>query len=1116
MSLVDGKIELDSTRQAQFERLFEECLHTFLETPDGQAHLTAYGTAREKARANMDAIRAVEAAGEDITDLVLAKLLPHADTEANREAGRWICIAPAFNTDVRIKYEAAGWTQPEDWPKVARAIFDFVRRCIEHPTQLEEACDEFAALPYAIGFQTGTLSPILNALRPDDFLLINNKSRETINYFADTSHGQKLREYPATNATGWKLIHALMPVMHQFDMPELRDADLFDMFSHWLVAVKDYAFGEESQELIGEDVKGNDTILALPFSNIFANQEEADWAFDRLRETLKMLNVESPKDERFAITWASSTKRLRLNFGKWAILQFDKLTKRESVGLTLLADLAQDIPGLTSDFTFTTHDDVEVCLYTLSFDQAHQLESELQKAQAASLSYIRERFENWEATHTRKHNQAEIAEAIFDESQRSRLFSQGIKTSPMSEDPFNVWWVNQGSTLADEKRGGFLWAPLQSKGGRSMYHWDLLDEAQEGDVVLHYADGVVRCVSQVQASAVIAEKPHASVQSDWEQEGRLVRSTYHELRPPVSLKDFAADLLDFDIEQGPLNRNAEVKQGYLFRLTPEALALIVDGHPDVNWPVFVTSLAGSPISGYFTTRTFELLSGLHRNPTKDFYMAHREELEIHLREPFKQLMRDVIAQLPPAITDVMETEKRLFSRILKNDYGQGGAWDFYWGALYPEGGKRTTDAQLSLWIYPEKLGFSFYLGEYGTELRERFLRNCQKYYTTLIRLLRNNFTNPRLIFGYQEGITDIEERTDNIWQEWLRAPDQTEIDVALVLTHQEVFRYSAKQLRDLIAQTYQQLFPLVLLTLHDDPLPAIRAFLNWDGDEMEKAPEPNLIYTLDMCVKDTFFAKPTLQRWVRAIERKKQAIFYGPPGTGKTYLAEHIARHLISEGDGFVEVVQFHPAYAYEDFVQGIRPQSRADGNLSYPVMPGRFLDFCRRARMCEDRCVLIIDEINRANLSRVFGELMYLLEYRDRTAPLAAGGEFQISKNVRIIGTMNTADRSIALVDHALRRRFAFLALYPDENVLRRYHQHHPPAIDIERLIGVLQNLNQQIDNRHYAVGITFFMDEDLDQHLADIWQMEIEPYLEEYFFDQPEKVEQFRWDKIKDKLIL
>jgi 5-methylcytosine-specific restriction protein B len=261
-----------------------------------------------------------------------------------------------------------------------------------------------------------------------------------------------------------------------------------------------------------------------------------------------------------------------------------------------------------------------------------------------------------------------------------------------------------------------------------------------------------------------------------------------------------------------------------------------------------------------------------------------------------------------------------------------------------------------------------------------------------------------------------------------------------------------------------------------------------------------------------------LARWVRAIERKKQAIVYGPPGTGKTYLAEHLAKHLIGGGDGFFEVVQFHPAYAYEDFIQGLRPEPAADGGLQFKRTPGRFRDFCRRAQVCGGPCVLIIDEINRANLSRVFGELMYLLEYRDREVPLAAGGRFRIPENVRIIGTMNTADRSIALVDHALRRRFAFLALYPDDrlyNVLHQYHTSHETEFNVEPLIRVLKRLNRQIDNRHYAVGITFFLRPDLSEHIADIWRMEIEPYLEEYFFDQRDKVEAFRWPKVGEDIV-
>lgn len=175
-------------------------------------------------------------------------------------------------------------------------------------------------------------------------------------------------------------------------------------------------------------------------------------------------------------------------------------------------------------------------------------------------------------------------------------------------------------------------------------------------------------------------------------------------------------------------------------------------------------------------------------------------------------------------------------------------------------------------------------------------------------------------------------------------------------------------------------------------------------------------------------------------------------------------------------------------------------------------MEFCKRAESYQDICVLIIDEINRANLAQVFGELMYLLEYRDREIPLAGGNRFRIPENVRIIGTMNTADRSIANIDHALRRRFAFIELRPNYDVLRPYHL--KIGFAVEGLINILQQLNQAIADKNYEIGISFFLTDNLREDIEDIWRMEIEPYLEEYFFNHLEKVDQFRWDEIKNKL--
>lgn len=296
---------------------------------------------------------------------------------------------------------------------------------------------------------------------------------------------------------------------------------------------------------------------------------------------------------------------------------------------------------------------------------------------------------------------------------------------------------------------------------------------------------------------------------------------------------------------------------------------------------------------------------------------------------------------------------------------------------------------------------------------------------------------------------------------------------------------------------------------HDDHRTKILTH-GWSPGE----PKPQPSYTLSQCADETGIDTDTLSRWLRAIERKRQAVFYGPPGTGKTFVAERLARHLTGNSDGFYEVVQFHPAYGYEDFIQGIRPTAAQNGVLNYEMKNGRLLDFCANAIDRSGACVLIVDEINRANLSRVFGELMYLLEYREHTVPLAGGGEFSIPGNVRILGTMNTADRSIALVDHALRRRFAFIELLPQFNILR---QKLTDAVDVnvEKLIEVLERVNRQINDPHYSVGISFFMKPDLADHLEDIWRMEIEPYLDEFFFDQRDTVDEFRWARIAESLL-
>jgi hypothetical protein len=293
------------------------------------------------------------------------------------------------------------------------------------------------------------------------------------------------------------------------------------------------------------------------------------------------------------------------------------------------------------------------------------------------------------------------------------------------------------------------------------------------------------------------------------------------------------------------------------------------------------------------------------------------------------------------------------------------------------------------------------------------------------------------------------------------------------------------------------------------------------GELMESAIPPtvslNPMYGAHDFAAETGFPASLAEHWLAQLKRKKHFVFQGPPGTGKTFLAEKLGRMLLSGSRGVRDTVQFHPSYAYEDFMQGIRPEV-VKGQLAFQLVPGRFLDFCRRAAALPstEPCVMIIDELNRANLSRVFGELMYLLEYRDREVPLASGGQrFHVPENVFVLGTMNTADRSIALVDHALRRRFTFVFLGPEYQVLeKRVASLGLPAAS---LVGALKQVNSVIGDRNYELGISFFMNDgaSLRKNLSAIWRGEVEPYLEEYFFDQPERVAPLRWEKLSESTL-
>ncbi len=255
------------------------------------------------------------------------------------------------------------------------------------------------------------------------------------------------------------------------------------------------------------------------------------------------------------------------------------------------------------------------------------------------------------------------------------------------------------------------------------------------------------------------------------------------------------------------------------------------------------------------------------------------------------------------------------------------------------------------------------------------------------------------------------------------------------------------------------------------------------------------------------------------LEDKRQVVFYGPPGTGKTYVAQRLAENLAGS-PARVRLVQFHPSYAYEDFIEGFRP-AVVNGSPGFRLVEGPLKALAREA-MAEPskRFVLVIDELNRGNLAKVFGELYFLLEYRGTAMRLQySESDFALPENLWIIGTMNSTDRTISLLDAALRRRFYFLEFFPDrwpvEGLLRRWLDRHRP--EMVWVADIVELVNRELSDRHLAIGPSHFMKDNLDAGWVEkIWRHAVLPYIEEHFFGEPDRVRDFELARLRARLQL
>lgn len=260
--------------------------------------------------------------------------------------------------------------------------------------------------------------------------------------------------------------------------------------------------------------------------------------------------------------------------------------------------------------------------------------------------------------------------------------------------------------------------------------------------------------------------------------------------------------------------------------------------------------------------------------------------------------------------------------------------------------------------------------------------------------------------------------------------------------------------------------------------------------------------TFDWLVSETLWAPDRLSEIVDAIRgESRQLILAGPPGTGKTWVAERLARYVTENRPGSVRLVQFHPSYTYEQFIQGLRPVAEK-GAIEFRVVDGIVLETVKSMRDPEALTVIVIDEMNRANLAKVFGELMYLFEYRDAPIDLEYSKGFTLPRGLRFIGSMNTADRSIRSIDIALRRRFDIFECPPDRSILERFYTTRENVVPdlFDGFDAVNAALTEQLD-RHHTIGHTFFMANPMTPtRLLEVWRRKIGPLIDEYFFDLPD----------------
>lgn len=981
-----GPPSVDAERRAEIEALVPRFVAEFANTDAGREHFAHYQVQREEARKNYDAIVEAHRSGADITDQVLLKLLPYTISEKNRDRGAWQCITTGyFNVNAR----AMRWAKPEQWPAIATLIFDFVRRCVDHPDQLGEACEVFAGSEHATGLQTGSLSPILNALRPDHFAIVSNKSRKVINLLAGTSFAQRIQDYPFSNTAAIVVVQELEDMLGPV-ANGARAADVFDSFCHWLVAIERH-FRKERDEEDDDDQDepvSNGTVDAAPAPLLVARaQELLNHYLERRIDALHL-----PE--------AADIKRQRDSFV-------------EQFGPDRLA--AMSGPQLLNAVPYNSSN-AQPMDYWLEFKK--------------------------------------------DDVFTTRLFG-GIAGGAATK--FGVW--------QDKKTGQWK---VPTKGGHGVSPASE-DEAME--VARSRRDEALAAFRAVERF-----RPVPIHEVDPEE----VQAAVKEAAPRWWWYAWLHKYLHITVPE-LVTRNATLNHSWaeLYRIGVAARAtglFALDIHIIQTW-ARAPALRDLPL---------EVRSRMGRGliPRDHFALF----LGPSVADSREMVEGGYIALGPPDVGDLTE----VFSRTKQSEV-----------KLAVE---TAVDAERGGPPPPAHLARS--LAVLGTKVGEG----------SIVALM----SDPETISAVGE-----------ISGSYTFVPGTaTPHRVPIRWIHRDTFRASTSLSSSRGLALIPREHPVVAES--EASLIAAGHFLWPDFADVvgltSAAPTgaPHVVAARPSTVPAPSLPPPEnrdVAHIVEMLRRKSQVILYGPPGTGKTYCAERAALELVARDNygiaparlteqqlgairgeageqAQIAMCTFHPGYGYEDFIEGFRP----DG-AGFSLHRGIFRRVVTAAQNEPRKSfVLIIDEINRGNIPKIFGELITLIEPSKRgvarsVLPLS-GDTFTVPRNVYLIGTMNTADRSILLLDTALRRRFAFKELMPQPELLADV------MIGDVSLSSWLRALNRRVveqlgaDGRNLQVGHAYFMAGAGAKatmslrRIADIVQDEVWPLLQEYCYEDPSKL--------------